>query len=313
MVCSQKKTGFHLTTARRRRAPAPENTPPGTPCPAGFLPRGAESLPATNAMLSRTSAELRIKSGPGVHISPLAQAIVMACLAANPSVAICVCDPRPVPTQRMSGRGKICNVSLLELLDVPATTTDLSASSIFVVPKNAVCLQKETEALLAASHERIMAMGDELHKGDVMSVTGCYMHLSRLGRLKPVLAELIAVLDGGKLIEFIFLVLPLDPGTDLRSDLRQPGVFRKVKRPECVLSPPLPSPPLPLSPTSSPPSSAAYSEWKFEPSTKQLRWKTFSTNKKKRTRHKPDEASQGNKYLVLSQQERCVKPSLIMR
>lgn len=259
-------------------------------------------------MLSRSSTELRITSGPGMHISPLAQAIVTACLTANPTVAISVCSPRPVPTQRMSGCGKVCNASFLELLDVPATTTDLRASSIFVVPDNALYLQKETAALVAASHERIMTMADELHKGDVMSVTGCYMHLSRLGRLKPVLAELIAVLDGGKLIEFIFLVLPLDPGTDLRTDLSQPGVFRKVKRPECVVSAPLPSPPLPLSPTSSPPT-ATYTEWKFEPSSKPLRWKTFSTNKKKRTRHKPEEASQTNKCTLASQEERYLAAS----
>lgn len=201
-------------------APATSSSLPATPGSSLFPGRVSSTpSPSSNVTLLASSLSL-LPSTPSttqmfcgdeyVPLSPQCEAILSALAAARPTSAISVWQPRPDVTQRGSSRVKKFNQAFLDLCD--AVTVKPNEPKSAIVPLHPHFLSEQTARVVGASMERNLRMITALHRGLLARAADVIIHVSRLGRQKTTLYEVLPVTDAvGMMTEYIVIHTLVDP------------------------------------------------------------------------------------------------------
>lgn len=123
-------------------------------------------------------------------------------------VAITVWHPRHDPSQRMTSRLKRFNSAFL-LMNDSTSIADGQVSSVFTLRPVFLCPFLGTRVL--SSWERLLKIIDQVHQGKLSEASEVIYHVSRVGRLQQVIAQVFAIRgNDGQLLEFVISETPQD-------------------------------------------------------------------------------------------------------
>ena len=143
-------------------------------------------------------------------VSPECESFLFSIIPARPSSAFSVWYPRLAPTQRLTSRLKRFNSAFLDLND----STSFADGNVFsVLTLNPTFLSTTLREQVLSSWERLLTIIDDLHQGrlDFATMDTALCHVSRVGLLKTVVAEVVAIRTSDRrLLEFIIIETFLD-------------------------------------------------------------------------------------------------------
>ena len=125
--------------------------------------------------------------------------------------AISVWHPRNDPTQRLTSRLKRFNTAFLNLND---STSFIDGNVLTVLMLTPTFLSPLLRDQVLSSWDKFLSIIDDLHQGRLDVANHTLYHVSRVGLLKTVVAEVFAIRGiNGELLEFITVETLVDHGT----------------------------------------------------------------------------------------------------
>lgn len=165
----------------------------------------------------------------GEEISPQARAVAHTVLAQRPAMGLVHFTMRlergPQGMLQAVWRITGWNKKFLAISDVPAPLRTSEIGAVFVL--NPVFLNEDTRKVCLASHDRIHAIIGAFLRRETTYGSLQYVHISKAGRCKKVLKEMIAVNVSSTHAEFLGVETLLPDNYSLSTDLdvpRGPGV-----------------------------------------------------------------------------------------
>lgn len=169
-------------------------------------------------MLRAASApDLFYLRGESVELSSACGALVSSLIsqrATPPGVA--VWRPRTHPSERLSIQLKLFNQTFLDLCDA-VSFADNSVGSVF--PSSPIFLSEDSANASHTSWERFLSAMDKFHLAELGHCSQVFVHISLLGRMRPVWLELYAFHDRNALTEFLMVETPLTEEVPLQEML----------------------------------------------------------------------------------------------
>lgn len=130
--------------------------------------------------------------------------------------AISVWQPRFDPTQRLSSRLKRFNTAFLNLND---STSFADGNVLNVLTLNPTFLSPSLRDQVLSSWDKFLVIIDDLHQGKLDFANHTLYHVSRVGLLKPVVAEVFAIRRTNReLLEFIVIETLVDSTRHLQQE-----------------------------------------------------------------------------------------------
>lgn len=131
-------------------------------------------------------------------ISPAALGVVSALLEKSAPLAVSVWEPGPARAR--SPLLKAHNQAFLDLCDAPRFLEGRFSAVLMTAP---IFPFAETAVQVGRAQERMWRILEGLQLGEITQGRCTYLHVSRVGRVKRVVLELVAVHSGDRLEEFV--------------------------------------------------------------------------------------------------------------